>query len=291
MTSAMRFRGPDPLASAPVFAAFGADDPEGAGLSRWARPSYGSPRQGSRDFGVGLVASFVQTARGASLRQALTGVACRVLVTAPMRQIRSSSPGFAFRGRHIEYLPEPLATERRAELPLGLEFLRDASPGEQVLEVGNVLHRYPVRARDVVDLYERGPGVIQADIVGFEPGKRYDRIVSISTLEHVGYDEPVTEPGKFRRAFDHLVNDLLAETGRMLVTLPLCYNPEVDRFVRDPGIARVTVTILRRTSSFNEWEEVTGRALDLRDLSRRYPGASAIAVVSIEGPALASRGG
>jgi hypothetical protein len=58
-----------------------------------------------------------------------------------------------------------------------------------ILEIGNVLsHYFPVN-HDIVDKYEKADGVINQDVVHFYSPKKYDLIVSVSTLEHVGWDE------------------------------------------------------------------------------------------------------
>ncbi|MDR4467711.1 MAG: hypothetical protein MRJ68_05315 [Nitrospira sp.] len=78
--------------------------------------------------------------------------------------------------------------ERGVEIPIFRELLLEHD-GQRVLEVGNVLsHYFPIH-HDVVDKYEVAPGVINQDIVEFVPPERYDLILSISTLEHVGWDE------------------------------------------------------------------------------------------------------
>ena len=42
---------------------------------------------------------------------------------------------------------------------------------------------------DVLDKYEKGNNVINDDVVSFSTEVKYDLIVSVSTLEHVGWDE------------------------------------------------------------------------------------------------------
>lgn len=65
-----------------------------------------------------------------------------------------------------------------------------------MLEVGNVLsHYFPIH-HDIVDKYEVCPGVINQDIADFLPQEKYDLILSISTVEHVGWDEQPQEPTK-----------------------------------------------------------------------------------------------
>ncbi len=48
------------------------------------------------------------------------------------------------------------------------------------------------------------------DIVEFVPQDKYDLIISISTLEHVGWDEQPQKPGKLLQAIDHLRATCLA---------------------------------------------------------------------------------
>src|SRR2546430_9278756 len=55
----------------------------------------------------------------------------------------------------------------------------------------------------------------------------YDLIVSVSTLEHVGYDEDPREPDKAARAVRNLLG-LLAPGGTMLATIPIGHNRDLD---------------------------------------------------------------
>jgi hypothetical protein len=76
--------------------------------------------------------------------------------------------------------------------------------------VGNVLSHYFSVNHDVVDKYEKAEGVINRDIIDFHPSKEYDLIISISTLEHVGWDEDISDhkilhdPSKILRAIENL---------------------------------------------------------------------------------------
>src|SRR5215207_4369431 len=95
-------------------------------------------------------------------------------------------------------------SERAVELPIAWRRVR-RTDATSTLEIGNVLSNYfPVRHL-VVDKYERVPGVINEDVVDFSPPGKYDLIVSISTLEHVGWDPPEPrDPLKLLRAVDNL---------------------------------------------------------------------------------------
>jgi hypothetical protein len=149
----------------------------------------------------------------------------------PLDALRPGHYGAAFHRRMATLLWRCLA-ERCVELPRAKAFL-DERPWTDLLEVGHVLdYWYPLRPHVVVDRYERGRGVVNEDIVDFRPGRRFDTIVSISTLEHVGFDEPAPDPGKFLRAVRAL-ETLRASDGRFFLTVPIGYNPSVDRAIRD----------------------------------------------------------
>lgn len=97
--------------------------------------------------------------------------------------------------------------------------------GRKILEVGNVLsHYFPVN-HDIVDKYEKADGVINQDVIDFYPSKRYDLIISISTLEHVGWDENLRDhkilrdPMKVLHAIENLKR-LLAPEGKWLSPYP-----------------------------------------------------------------------
>src|SRR5215204_6122781 len=108
------------------------------------------------------------------------------------RRFKRRSRTFRFRGESYEYLLHRYQvaglTERTVEIPIAAQLVRK-SGGGSVLEIGNVLSHYVDVAHDVVDKYEVAPGVENADVVDLRPGKHYDLIVSISTLEHVGWNE------------------------------------------------------------------------------------------------------
>lgn len=112
--------------------------------------------------------------------------------------------------------------ERAIEIPLARAFIDGHA---DVLEVGNVLGHYQPATWTVVDKYERAPGVINQDvldIVGW-----FDRIVTISTIEHVGWDEPERDPTKPARAIAHL-RSLLNLGGALMVTIPTGWNAPLD---------------------------------------------------------------
>jgi cyclopropane fatty-acyl-phospholipid synthase-like methyltransferase len=125
--------------------------------------------------------------------------------------------------------------------------------GNNVLDIGNVLSHYYSIEHEVVDKYEQADGVINEDVINFSSVKGYDLIVSISTLEHVGWDETPRDPVKLIIAIDHL-KSLLKPGGRMIVTLPLGYNKDMDRALYDGKIVFDEQYYLKRIAS-NRWVE------------------------------------
>ena len=144
--------------------------------------------------------------------------------------------------------------ERAVELALARQVV-DGVEASDLLEVGNVLAHYLRDGHTVVDLYERAPGVINADVVDTGLERRFPLIVSISTLEHVGFDEDVADPEKPARAIEHL-RGLLAPGGRLWATIPVGYNASMDERIREGALGFDRVRALRRSSPRQGWRQV-----------------------------------
>lgn len=156
---------------------------------------------------------------------------------------------------HAYYIhPSILDNERAVEVALARDFIQGKS-GE-ILEIGNVMARFIDFPHEVVDKYEIAPGVINEDVVTFSPGKKYDWILTLSTLEHVGWDEQPRDPQKIPQAIAHL-KSLLKDSGQMLVTMPLGYNPHVDELVQAQKTGFDETRYLLRVSADNRWREAT----------------------------------
>jgi hypothetical protein len=140
-------------------------------------------------------------------------------------------------------------SERTIELPVIEEEVKHSS---KVLEVGNVLKQYfPHMIHTVVDKYEIADGVINQDILDYEPDSIYDLVVSISTVEHIGFDEPVKEHDKAIRA----IEKIRSLGKRSIITFPMGYNPYLDNDVKNIMDA-VQVRLMKRVSPDNRWIEV-----------------------------------
>ena len=138
------------------------------------------------------------------------------------------------------------AGERAVEIPIARSYV-EARPGAKVLEVGNVLPHYYPAEYDVVDKFERGPRIINEDIVDYAPAARYELILSISTFEHIGFDDE-TSGSSGEKILAALANcrRLLSERGLLVITVPTGYNPDLDRMIRDGSLGCHAEHFLRR---------------------------------------------
>jgi hypothetical protein len=167
--------------------------------------------------------------------------------------------------------------ERSVELPIVWNAIL-RNPG-RILEVGNVLSNYFLCKHDVLDKYDGGRRVIKRDVVDYRPRNRYDLIVSISTLEHVGFDPP-EEPDaeKIIQALENLCTNCLARNGRILVTLPLGYNLNADRLIREGTSFFTRLYYLKRVSKDNRWVEDDASGVTNSRYAYPFPAANALAV-------------
>src|SRR5687767_7665995 len=103
---------------------------------------------------------------------------------------------FNFKGKELPYnrIQYNNPSERAVEVPIGFDFLANIIKSARVLEVGNVLSYYEnslsqhtgVISRKIVDKFERELGVDNEDLMLLGSEEKYDAIVSISTVEHIG---------------------------------------------------------------------------------------------------------
>jgi hypothetical protein len=144
--------------------------------------------------------------------------------------------------------------ERAVEIPVARKFVDEGTGA--LMEFGNVLSWYDDQVdHHVVDKYERRPGVTNIDIVDYEAPQPFDRVLSISTIEHVGWDERPRDPAKLFKAFDQLLA-CLKPGGKLLLTAPLGHNPTLDK-VALTGRWHPTreATLIRTDVRRNRWEQ------------------------------------
>ena len=147
-------------------------------------------------------------------------------------------------------------TERSVEIPIVWEIVKENQmKNNNILEVGNVLYQRSPINHDVVDKYEMSTRVINEDIVDFSPSKNYDLIVSISTMEHVGWDEYPKDPPKILKGLRNLTR-LLSPRGKLIITMPLGYNQYLDDLILE-GHQLLDNQYYMKHISGRTWREVT----------------------------------
>ncbi len=168
--------------------------------------------------------------------------------------------------------------ERTVELPIFLEIIKN---NKNTLEVGNVLAHYSKINHTVVDKYEEAPGVINEDIITYRPKRKFDLIISISTLEHVGWDETPRDRDKLRQAIKHL-SILLNPKGKLIFSLPVGHNPNVTRLLKTHKQLFTHTYFLKRLPRGNHWIETTYN--DVKDMKYNspLPNANALCIGIIE---------
>lgn len=177
---------------------------------------------------------------------------------------------FRFAGRDLRYFfhyyncgwPPERCTERSAELAIADHWLRQVD-SKAVWEIGAVTPYYwPGRVGCVVDPVDAHPDVAIHESL-FSVDFRGRPVLSISTLEHTGTgDYGIAEKG--RGAIDAL-NKVVAESPTFLITIPVGYNPDMDRFCFGGGVlpGDVKARFLVRVSESCWREETEGSSAKL----------------------------
>jgi len=191
------------------------------------------------------------------------------------------SGSFEYCGHRLKYFRHTYnlayQNERKIEIPVAEWFLRAQRQGARILEVGNVLRNYGFRQqRDILDKYDSSPGLINEDVINFAPREKYDAIISISTLEHVGWDEAERDPGKIPVAIKNLRDHCMRSGGVMLVTLPLGYNQYFDEYLERGGDVFSERHYLKRISADNQWEQVEYSKVAASRFGEPYNNANAM---------------
>lgn len=183
-----------------------------------------------------------------------------------------SDKTFTFQSQDLNYFFHPKGTtwrtERSVEIPIIWNIVTTyKKQNKRILEVGNVLsYRFKID-HDVLDKYEKVPNLINEDVISFRPKRPYDIIVSISTMEHVGWDEIPKEPSKFLKSLANL-NECLSPNGMIVMTLPLGYNTFIDDLLSKGNVFDEQYFLKRVSNLFwkeAEWKDVKDIKYNLKD--------------------------
>ena len=176
---------------------------------------------------------------------------------------RTWTDTFRFGGRTHRYFCHlynaTWRNERAVEVPIVLDYMKEfrGRRGGTVLEVGNVLNHYYRHYFTILDKYEVGEGIINEDAATYTPSRKFDLILSVSSLEHIGWDESMGSPFKILEAIDNLKRNCLTSEGKMLATMPVGYNPYLDNLLVHGQLPFESIRCMRRSShKSRRWREV-----------------------------------
>jgi multidrug resistance efflux pump len=208
-------------------------------------------------------------------------------------------------------------TERSVEVSIGLDFLDGVKKSERVLEVGNVISYYEnllservgVINRKILDKFEIDIGVDNEDLMNLPSEEKYDAIVSVSTVEHIG--QGVDPSGAYGESTDSRdleaplkaiakIYDLLAVEGKALITVPfgvltdggwyIQFSAQYLTLLNKYGIPQEAIRtsflkLINRDPTKDSvkmlWEEVEERELSNVEYNYPFPCANAIAVIEL----------
>ncbi len=162
---------------------------------------------------------------------------------------------FTFNGYKYSYLyhryNRTVSGERIVEIPIARGILEEYK-GKKIMEVGNVLSHYFPTNHTVLDKYEKGGRVINKDVVDYSEREKYDLIISISTMEHVGWDYgEKRDVRKFKKAVNKLKSNL-KNGGMLIITLPLYYRKDLDNLILEHKTGFTKHYFLKRKNLWNE---------------------------------------
>lgn len=194
-----------------------------------------------------------------------------------------------FKNRHFHIFGEDISyfihhynatwrNERCIEIGLALHYLNKWKP-QSILEVGNVMSYYGEYDFDVVDLYEKSPGVINEDFLLFNNQKKYDAFIAISTFEHIGWDEAIKDKNKLKACLDK-ISQHVNDKDHVLVTMPCVYNSFLDELARNDELPFKHIEYLIRKNNNQEWQSVSVEEAmkEKYTYNRNYPAANSMIV-------------
>jgi len=208
---------------------------------------------------------------------------------AKAKHFNKSNSHFNYDKKDVEYYIDlhntTFTNERAVEIPIILDYLNKFR-GKNILEIGNVISHYEKVEYDIVDKYEKGQGVINSDINEYKPNKKYDLIISISTFEHIGFDE-VSRYGEDKNTsvdktslFEAVKNtkNLLSDNGIFVFTVPLGFNAYLDSLLADNKLDLTETHFLKRVSANNIWIQVNYQDVVGTKYNDPYPCANGLLI-------------
>ena len=170
--------------------------------------------------------------------------------------------------------------ERGVEIPYTIQAIESCEGN--VLEVGNVMSHYFKPRWTIVDKYETAKDVINEDIDTFKPKIKYDLIISISTFEHIGWDEdgepdPMKSKDKIMSCFNNLKHNCLNKKGKIIISIPIGWNPGIDNLFFENKFKFNKIRYVERIGP-RQWIQVPMKAASKCKYGKPYPYANCLAI-------------
>ncbi|MEG4542030.1 hypothetical protein QUB64_04630, partial [Microcoleus sp. Aus8_D2] len=208
-------------------------------------------------------------------------------------------------------------TERTVEVPTAFDFLASLDKKDRILEVGNVLAYYEnalsehtgIIRRKIVDKFENELGVDNEDLMDLRSAEKFDAVVCISTVEHIGQqEEPSGTYGEHIENRDleaplkaiAKIYDLLDVGGKALITVPFGTLTDGDWYIQFSGqylaqlkkygvpkeaISTNFLKQIDRNPIWDKaqmlWAEVDGLEVSDAEYNYPFPYSNAIAVIEL----------
>jgi len=170
--------------------------------------------------------------------------------------------------------------ERTVEIPIIWRMVKEHK-GKNILEIGNVLSHYYIVGYDIVDKGEKAKGVINEDANNYKTEKQYDLIISISTFEHIGWDEYPRDTLKIFQVIENLTKSLKPK-GKMVITLPIGFNTVLDQQIDENKLKFTRIVCLKRTTTDNAWIESNWEDIRRNKYNYPFPNANGLVIGIIE---------
>ena len=100
-------------------------------------------------------------------------------------------------------------------------------------------------AINIILYNKRYPNAASLSLVDFKTKERYDIIISISTIEHIGWDEAKKDPKKALLAIKNLMK-ILKDGGKLILSFPLNYNHFLDEIIKTKKLPFSSKKILKK---------------------------------------------
>jgi FkbM family methyltransferase len=235
--------------------------------------------------------------------------------------VRNWKPTFYYKGKNLPYnrISYNNVGERAVEVPITLNFLATLEKKKNILEIGNTLSHYEnslseyigIRPRRIVDKFEVAPGVDNVDVMDIPSEEKYDVIVSVSTVEHIGQGiEPSSKAYGEQIQIRDLeaplkaitkIYDLLSVGGKALITVPfgklidggwfIQFNQEyldilvtkyqIPKTAISYGFMRILDMEITSSNPREIWVEEKAESLVNVEYNYPYPCANAIVIIEI----------